>query len=116
MDHKAALATATPRFYKGVLYQPFASSEEGPAVDSKYPGCTFRGSVVALDAATGKTIWQAFTIPEAPKGTEKNSDGTAEYGPSGAGIWSSPTIDEQLRVLYVAKGDNYSEPDARIYS
>lgn len=110
VDHIAALATATPRFYKGVLYQPFASSEEGPSVDPKYPCCTFRGSVVALDAATGKTIWQAFTIPEAPKATGKNPAGTVEYGPSGAGVWSTPTIDEQLGVLYVATGDNYSEP------
>lgn len=110
VEHKAALVTATPRFYKGVLYQPFASSEEGPAVDPKYPCCTFRGSVVALDAGTGKTIWQAFTISEESKPTGKNPAGTVTYGPSGAAIWSSPTIDEQLGVLYVATGDNYSEP------
>jgi len=110
VDHKAALVTATPRIYKGVVYQPFASSEEGPAADPKYPCCAFRGNVVALDAATGKTIWQAFTIPEAPKATGKNPAGTMEYGPSGAGVWSSPTIDEQLGALCVATGDNYSEP------
>ena len=110
VDHRAALATATPRFYKGVLYQPFASAEEAPPVNPKYPCCTFRGSVVTLDAATGKTIWQAFTIPEAPKATGKNPAGTVNYGPSGAAIWSSPTIDERLGVLYVATGDNYSEP------
>ena len=110
VDHTSAIVTATPRFYKGVLYQPFASSEEGPAVNPKYPCCTFRGSVVALDAATGKTIWQAFTIPEESKAIGKNQAGTLAYGPSGAGVWSSPTIDEQLGVLYVATGDNYSEP------
>jgi polyvinyl alcohol dehydrogenase (cytochrome) len=66
--------------------------------------------VVALDAATGKKIWQTFTISETPKPMRKNAAGTQQYGPSGAGIWSSPTIDEHLGVLYVATGDNYSDP------
>jgi outer membrane protein assembly factor BamB len=64
--------------------------------------CTFRGSVVALDAASGKKLWQTFTIPETPKPTRKNAAGKQQYGPSGAGVWSTPTIDEQLGVLYVA--------------
>ncbi len=36
--------------------------------------------------------------------------GPQQHGPSGAGIWSTPTIDEQLGALYVATGDNYSDP------
>jgi polyvinyl alcohol dehydrogenase (cytochrome) len=110
VDHFATIATATPRFYKGVLYQPFASFEEALGPDPKFECCTFRGSVVALDAATGKTIWQTFTIPEAAKPTRKSAAGTQQHGPSGASVWSSPTIDEQLGVLYVATGDNYSDP------
>jgi polyvinyl alcohol dehydrogenase (cytochrome) len=31
-------------------------------------------------------------------------------GPSGAGIWSAPTVDPARRVLYVTTGDNYSAP------
>ncbi len=108
--HYATMATATPRFYKGVLYQPFASFEETMGGDPKVECCTFRGSVVALDAATGKKIWQTFTIPEASKPTRKSPAGTQLYGPSGAAVWSSPTIDETLGVLYVATGDNYSDP------
>ena len=65
---------------------------------------------MALDAGTGKKIWQSFTILEAAKPTHKNPAGTQQLGPSGAGVWSSPTIDEQLGVLYVATGDNYSDP------
>jgi polyvinyl alcohol dehydrogenase (cytochrome) len=63
-----------------------------------------------LEAATGKKIWQTFTISEAPKPTKKTAVGTQLQGPSGAGIWATPTIDEQLGVLYVATGDNYSDP------
>jgi polyvinyl alcohol dehydrogenase (cytochrome) len=109
-DHYATSATGTPRFYKGVVYQPLASFEEALGGDPKAECCTFRGSVVALDAATGKKIWQTFTIPEAPKPTRKSPVGTQLYGPSGAAVWSSPTIDEALGVLYVATGDNYSDP------
>jgi polyvinyl alcohol dehydrogenase (cytochrome) len=110
VDHYSALATATPRFYKGVVYESFASFEEALAGDPKFQCCTFRGSVVALDAGTGDKMWQTFTIPENAKPTRKSAAGTQQYGPSGAGVWSTPTIDEQLGALYVATGDNYSEP------
>jgi len=104
VEHLLASSTATPQFYKGVLYQGFSSIEESLVVDPNAACCSFRGSVVALDAATGRTIWQSFTIPEPPKGTAKR------HGPSGAAIWSTPTIDEQREALYVATGDNYSDP------
>jgi polyvinyl alcohol dehydrogenase (cytochrome) len=110
VDHFATVATATPQVYKGVVYQPFSSFEEALGPDPNFECCTFRGSVVALDAATGKKLWQTFTIPEAAKPTSKNAAGKQQHGPSGAGIWSTPTIDEQLGVLYVSTGDNYSDP------
>jgi polyvinyl alcohol dehydrogenase (cytochrome) len=109
-DHYATMATATPRFYKGVVYEPLASFEEALGPDPKFECCTFRGSVVALDAASGKTLWQTFTIADAPKPTRKSPTGSQQHGPSGASVWSSPTIDEQLGALYVATGDNYSDP------
>ncbi len=83
VDHFAAIATATPQFYKGVLYQPFASFEEALGANPKYQCCTFRGSVVALDAATGKKIWQAFTIQEAAKAAGKSPAGVAGVRPLG---------------------------------
>jgi len=110
VDHFATLATASPQVFKGVVYQAFSSFEEALGPDPNFECCTFRGSVVALDAATGKKLWQTFTIPEAAKPTRKNAAGKQQYGPSGAGIWSTPTIDEQLGVLYIATGDNYSDP------
>jgi polyvinyl alcohol dehydrogenase (cytochrome) len=110
VDHFATMATATPRVYKGVVYQPFSSFEEVLAGGAGYQCCTFRGSVVALDAATGKKLWQTFTIPDPAAPTRKSPAGTQLHGPSGAGVWATPTIDEQLGVLYVATGDNYSDP------
>ncbi len=113
VDHMATMATATPRVHDGVVYQPLSSFEEVLGGNPAYQCCTFRGSVVALDAATGKKLWQTFTIPETPQPTRKTATGTQLYGPSGAGIWSTPTIDEQRGVLYVSTGDNYSDPPTK---
>jgi polyvinyl alcohol dehydrogenase (cytochrome) len=110
VDHFATMATATPRVHNGVVYQPYSSFEEVLAGGAAYQCCTFRGSVVALDAATGKKLWQTFTIPDAAAPTRKSPSGTQLHGPSGAGVWGTPTIDEQLGALYVATGDNYSDP------
>ena len=54
VDHYATMVTAAARFYKGVIYQSFASFEEALGGDPKFECCTFRGSVVALEAATGR--------------------------------------------------------------
>ncbi len=105
VEHLLAQVTATPQFYKGVIYQGFSSLEESLAADPNAVCCSFRGSVVALDAATGRLIWQSFTIAEPAKSV--TGKGT---GPSGAAIWSTPTVDEQRGTLYVATGDNYSDP------
>jgi polyvinyl alcohol dehydrogenase (cytochrome) len=112
VEHLLASSTATPQFYKGVVYQGFSSIEEALAADPNAACCSFRGSVVALDAATGRTIWQSFTIAEAAKPTvnTKPAVNGKRQGPSGAAIWSTPTIDEQRRALYVATGNNYSDP------
>ena len=88
----------------------FRRWEEATGTPAAYQCCTFRGSVVALDIATGKQIWKGYTIPEAPRPTKRNAVGTQLHGPSGAAVWSAPTIDVQRQVLYVATGDNYSDP------
>src|SRR5262249_40065530 len=74
--------------------------------------CTFRGNVVALEAATGEVAWKTYVIPDEPKPTRLNKIGTQLFGPSGAAIWSSPTVDERTGSLYVATGDSYSDPAA----
>ena len=111
-DHPAARITGTPSLSSGMLYVPVSSIEEVTGSRPSYECCTFRGSVVALDAATGRQIWKAYTIAEAPHPTSKNAAGTQLHGPSGAPVWSSPTIDIQRQALYVATGNSYSNPPA----
>jgi len=109
--HPQARITGSPVFFDKVLYVPVSSGEEGAAIDPNYPCCSFRGSVVALNARTGRTIWQAYVIPDAPQLTgRKNSAGTPMWGPSGGAVWSPPTIDARKHVIYVATGNSYSDP------
>ncbi|UPK24652.1 outer membrane protein assembly factor BamB family protein [Bradyrhizobium sp. 195] len=111
-EHAAARITGAQVLHSGMLYVPVSSIEEAAGSQASYECCTFRGSVVALDAATGKTIWQAYTIPEVPHPTGKNAKGTQLFGPSGAAIWSAPTIDAKRNAVYVATSNSYSNPPA----
>ena len=109
-----ARVTGSPTLHKGRLYVPVASAEEGSGASPTYECCRFRGSVVALDAATGKQVWKTHTIPEEAIPTQKNKVGVQLWGPSGAPVWSSPAIDEKRNVLYVTSGNNYSDPPSRM--
>ncbi|HLI83330.1 MAG TPA: PQQ-binding-like beta-propeller repeat protein [Bryobacteraceae bacterium] len=108
--HPAAKITGAPQLYQNRLYVPVASDEEARAVDGAYQCCTFRGSVAALDALTGRQIWKTYVIPDAPKPAGKNAKGTPQFTPSGGGVWNSPTIDPARRALYVGTGDAYTKP------
>ena len=109
-DHPRAKIVGAPAYYGGRLYVPVTAGEEGPATDDKYECCSGRGALEALDAATGKLIWKTYTISEQPRVVGKNSAGTPMWGPSGASIWSAPTIDAENGVIYAGTGDNFSPP------
>ncbi len=52
--HFVARITAGITYYNGKVFVPVSSSEEFSSGHPDYPCCTARGSVVALDASTGK--------------------------------------------------------------
>lgn len=112
-DYFAAIITAAPLLHDGVLYVPVSSFEEALPPQPTYSCCGFRGSVVALDAATGKQIWKTYMINQPPQPTGKNKVGAEMRGPSGAAVWSTPTFDDKLNALYISTGDNYSEPTTK---
>ncbi len=109
-QHPFALITGAPKLFGGRLYVPVSSAEELGAANPAYECCTFRGSVAALDARTGALIWQTYTIPQKAAPLPDGS-GKAKFGPSGAAVWSSPTIDAAKGVLYFGTGDNYAATD-----
>jgi polyvinyl alcohol dehydrogenase (cytochrome) len=110
--HPVARVTGAPTLVDGRLYVPMSSLEESGAGNPSYPCCTFRGGVASYDAATGRRIWTAYTVSERPAPIKKTSKGTQLWGPAGAGVWSSPTVDLKRRAVYVATGNAYTEPAA----
>jgi polyvinyl alcohol dehydrogenase (cytochrome) len=86
-----ALITSSPVFDGGSLYVGVSSLAETKV------GSSFRGSVVALDGATGNIQWRTYTI----------SDSAAGF--TGAAVWSSsPAVDRKRKQLYVTTGNNYA--------
>ncbi|HTR29386.1 MAG TPA: PQQ-binding-like beta-propeller repeat protein [Puia sp.] len=93
----------------GKVYVPISSLEVASAAYGTYPCCISSGGVVALDALTGKIAWVHRVLPPATlSGT--NRKGKPTYGPSGAPVWCSPTVDRQRGLLYIGTGENYSSP------
>lgn len=108
--HPLARVTGAIKFYENRLYVPVTSLEEAGGGEATYACCTFRGNVVALNATTGKQIWKTYTIQKKLKPTWKNAKGIQQYGPAGAGVWASPTLDTERGVLYATTGDDYADP------
>ena len=108
-EHEATRLTGSIAVHDGVAFVPAASWEETRSINPGYPCCTFRGSVTAVRVRDGSVVWKTYLV-DPPKRTGQTAVGTATYGPSGAGVWSTPTIDQPRGVLYITSGDNYSHP------
>ena len=87
----ATIVTSSPTVDDGVVYVGTSSVDEGLRTTP-----TFRGSVLALDARTGRVLWRTYTVPA---------------GYTGGAVWGSqPVVDHQTGLLYVGTGNNYSSP------
>ena len=107
-DHPAARITGAPAIHAGRVYVPVSSIEELTAMAPTYECCKFRGSIAALDGATGKQIWKSFTVPDPPRPLSKTAAGVQLWGPAGAAVWAAPTIDAGKKLLYAATGNSYT--------
>jgi polyvinyl alcohol dehydrogenase (cytochrome) len=86
-----AVITSSPIVDDGVVYVGTSSKAE-----TLNRPVTFRGSVLALDAESGKILWQTYLAPQ---------------GYTGAAVWgSTPVVDRETGLVYVATGNNYSAP------
>jgi polyvinyl alcohol dehydrogenase (cytochrome) len=107
-SHKWARITGAPKLNGSTLYVGVSSLEIVAAADRKYPCCTFSGSVLAVDVRDGRKIWQTPMLPAAHP-YKKSDAGTQMYGPAGASVWGSPTVDERKQLLYVGTGNSYTD-------
>ncbi|HET7002152.1 MAG TPA: PQQ-binding-like beta-propeller repeat protein, partial [Puia sp.] len=94
----------------GIVYVPISSLEVASAADGNYACCFSSGGLVALNAATGEEIWHHRVITEAAIESGKKKNGKPFYGPSGAPVWCSPTIDLKRGLVYIGTGENYTNP------
>jgi len=108
--HRLARITGSPVLYDGRLYVPISSLEESGAGNPNYPCCTFRGALAVYKASTGEPIWKAYTIAQPAQPIKTTSIGIQLWGPAGAGLWSSPTLDVKRNAIYVATGNGYTMP------
>ena len=92
------------------VYVPVSSSGVSQGGTPTFECCVGHGHIVALDAPSGSIDWVYHTMPEAEYTGETNSLGVKLRGPSGAPIWSTPTVDEKRGLLYVTTGENTSHP------
>lgn len=100
-NHPASWITAPPVTFNNVIYVGVSSNEETLSAVPGYACCSFRGSMVALNAQTGAILWKTYTVPD-------NMGATNAY--SGGAIWQPAAIDTTRGLLYVGSGNNYTVP------
>src|SRR5438128_1981418 len=108
--HDSVRLTGAAMTYQDMIFVPAASWEETRSTNPDYPCCTFRGSVTALRIKDGSQVWKTYTIEDEPHQLGTTPGAVGQFGPSGAGVWSSPTLDVKRGVLYITTGDNFSSP------
>jgi polyvinyl alcohol dehydrogenase (cytochrome) len=65
------------------------------------PGATFRGSIVALNAQTGRILWQHYSLPD---------NGGVAGGYAGSTMFSPPAVNVPAGLVYGTFGQPYTEP------
>lgn len=85
---------ATVVVHESVAYVGVASDQESIRLHGDKP-VDFRGSMLALDARTGGEKWRTRLVPE---------------GLTGAPVWGTPVVAEELGLLIFGTGNAYTEP------
>ncbi len=104
-----SIVSGPATYFDGLLYVPMSSFEVAAAGLPTHECCRSHGGIAALDATNGKPVWRFDTTPQAAP-TYVNRDGVQMWGPSGAVVWNSPTVDAKRGALYFGTGQNSSSP------
>jgi polyvinyl alcohol dehydrogenase (cytochrome) len=99
--------SATAAYHDGHLYVPMSGTETLVGADLNYECCKSRGAVAALDANTGKVLWVTQSIPEPLRELGENANGKQRWGPAGASVWNTPTVDAKRGLIYVGTGNSF---------
>ena len=89
------IMTGSPVLAGDVIYTGVSASGAGG------PNATFRGAIVALNAHTGKILWQTYSLPD---------NGGVPGGYAGATMFSPPAVSLADGLVYGTFGQPYTEP------
>jgi glucose dehydrogenase len=85
--HSRAAINMAPQFAHGLIIVGLSGGEY-----------EIRGQVIALKTESGEIVWRFHTtLPESWAGDS--------WKHGGAPVWQTPTVDEQLNLVYVATGN-----------
>jgi polyvinyl alcohol dehydrogenase (cytochrome) len=106
-DTAMSFVTHSAIIVDGMAIVGTASNEElvSAFVPKPYWKFLFRGSVSALDVATGQVKWKTYMVPPSPSDPESGYSGGAVWGGGGA-------YDKAHKLVYMATGNNYSVPES----
>lgn len=105
-----AMITGTPVIVDDKIIVPLSGSGVIAGGNPKYECCDNHGAVTALSLASGEKLWEYHTMPSAEYNGMVSSTGVKQRGPSGAPIWTTPTIDAKRGQVIVTTGENTSHP------
>jgi alcohol dehydrogenase (cytochrome c) len=92
---KGQSVSGVPLYYNGKIFVGLANGDFG-----------LRGRVAALDAKTGKKLWQFFTVPgpgEFGHETWQADNDAWKFG--GGGVWLVGCLDPELGLVYFSTGN-----------
>ena len=104
------MLTGAPVVTGDKVIVPISGSGVITGGNPNYECCENHGAVTALNLRTGEKLWEYHTMPAAEYTGQVSSTGVKQRGPSGAPIWTTPTVDEKRGQVYVTTGENTSHP------
>jgi PQQ-dependent dehydrogenase (methanol/ethanol family) len=99
LESDRSFANAAAVYYDGLVYMGVAGGEFG-----------VRGQFGAYDADTGKEVWTFHTVPGPGEFGHDTWEGDS-WKMGGAPIWSHPSIDPVLGMVYVTTGNAWPNGD-----
>jgi polyvinyl alcohol dehydrogenase (cytochrome) len=107
--YETSVITGSISYHDDRLFVPVSSYEVAVSGSPSHICCKSHGGVIALDALSGKRLWEWHGTADATL-QGQNADGMNLYGPSGVSVWSTPAIDAKRNRLYIGTGENLSHP------
>ncbi|MBM89046.1 MAG: hypothetical protein CMQ41_11785, partial [Gammaproteobacteria bacterium] len=104
------MLTGAPVIHEDKIIVPISGSGVITGGNPNYECCENHGAVTALNVHSGEKLWEYHTMPRAQYTGQVSATGVKQRGPSGAPIWTTPTIDASRNQIYVTTGENTSHP------